>query len=73
MGYQRSTFLLSEYLFEKKIVPARLRVDKGSETGDMATMHTFLRRGHDDLENPCESYVRKIYSKSDRKMVEVVT
>ena len=40
--------------------PARLRVvkgSKGSETGDMATMNTFLRNGHGDLEDPSESVV----------------
>ena len=31
-----------DYLFDKRIEPARLRIDKGSETGDIATMHTFL-------------------------------
>ena len=31
-----------DYLFDKRLEPARLRIDKGSETGDIATMHTFL-------------------------------
>ena len=31
-----------DYLFDKRIETARLRIDKGSETGDIATMHTFL-------------------------------
>ena len=35
--------------------PARLRVVKGSKTGDMATMNTFLRNGHGDLVDPSES------------------
>ena len=27
-----------------------LRVDKGTETGTMATIHAFLRRHHDDMD-----------------------
>ena len=27
-----------------------LRVDKGTETGTMATMHAFLRRHHNDMD-----------------------
>ena len=29
---------------------AMLRVDKGTETGVMATMHSFLRRHHGDMD-----------------------
>ena len=39
-----------DYLFEAKVMPAMLRVDKGTETGSMATMHAFLRRNHDDMD-----------------------
>jgi hypothetical protein len=28
-----------------------LRLDKGTETGDMATIHAFLRNDHDDVDN----------------------
>ena len=32
-----------EYLYETRLMAAMLRVDKGTETGVMATMHSFLR------------------------------
>ena len=31
-----------DYLYETRVIPAMLRVDSGSETGIMATMHAFL-------------------------------
>ena len=39
-----------EHLYETKIISAMLRVDKGTETGTMATMHAFLRRHHNDMD-----------------------
>lgn len=33
-------------------VSHRLRLDKGTETGTMATVHCYLRNGHNDVENP---------------------
>ena len=33
-------------------MPAIIRVDKGSETGTMATIHAFLRRNHTDVMDP---------------------
>ena len=41
-----------EYLLETKVMPCMLRVDKGTETGTMATMHAFLRRNQDDGIDP---------------------
>ena len=38
-----------DYLFEKRIVLARLRTDKDSETGDTATMHAIHGSGHCNL------------------------
>ncbi len=37
-----------DYLFETRAIASFLRMDKGTETGVMATMHVFLRRNHDD-------------------------
>ena len=31
-----------DYLYETRVIPAMLRVDRGSETGIMATMHAFF-------------------------------
>ena len=39
-----------EYLFEHRVMATRLRVDRGSETGTMATMHAFLRQHHGDMD-----------------------
>ena len=38
------------------MIPAMLRVHRGSETGIMATMHAFLRRHHGDMD-PCDTVV----------------
>ena len=39
-----------EHLYETRIISAILRVDKWTETGVMATMHSFLRRYHGDMD-----------------------
>ena len=39
-----------EFLYEQKIMPSMLRVDKGTETGIMTTMHAFLRKDHEDMD-----------------------
>ena len=35
-----------KHIIETKIISAILKVDKGTGTGTMATMHSFLRRHH---------------------------
>ena len=58
-----------------------LRVDKGTETGTMATMHAFLRRHHNDMD-PHETVIYgpstsnqvwkcSVYFLSKLKLVEV--
>ena len=37
-----------EYLCESRVRASIIRVDKGTETVTMATMHAFLRNKHDD-------------------------
>ena len=39
-----------DYFYETRVIPAMLRVDRGSETAIMATMHAFLRRHHGDMD-----------------------
>jgi len=46
-----------EYLYECRKLPCFLRMDKGTETGIMATMQCYLRQGHDDLEDPTDSVI----------------
>ena len=41
-----------EYLMETRTISCMMRLDKGTETGVMATMHAFLRRHHDDDVDP---------------------
>ena len=60
MGYQKSTFPLAIYgcldtasrkiILENMFVPATIRIDKGTETGEMATIRAFLRRNHGDMD-----------------------
>ena len=37
------------------VIRFRLRLDKGTETGIMATIHGFLRKGHGDITNSAET------------------
>ena len=39
-----------EYLYEQRTIASMLRVDKGTETGVMATMHAYLRQQHGDMD-----------------------
>lgn len=39
-----------KHLIETKIISTMLKVDKGTGTGTMATMHSFLRRHHGDMD-----------------------
>ncbi|XP_028412126.1 uncharacterized protein LOC114534852 [Dendronephthya gigantea] len=40
-----------DYLYENMVIASIMRLDKGTETGIMATMHAFLRRNHGDMES----------------------
>ena len=41
------------YLFETEMLPRNLRVDRGTETGKMATVHVYLFNKHEDVDDPC--------------------
>lgn len=45
-----------EYLYENKVIPSYLRMDRGTKTGVMATMHAFLRQHHGDMD-PAETVI----------------
>ena len=45
-----------EHLYENKVIPSYLRMDRGMETGVMATMHAFLRQHHGDMD-PAETVI----------------
>ncbi|CAB4044337.1 Hypothetical predicted protein, partial [Paramuricea clavata] len=41
-----------DYLYDKKVISQHLRLDKGTETKDIATIHAFLRNTHGDTDTP---------------------
>ena len=45
-----------EYLYESRIIAYNLRMDRGTETGILVTMHAFLRRHHGDID-PMETVI----------------
>lgn len=55
-----------EHLFETKIIASKMRIDKGTETGKMATIHAFLRRHHGDMD-PLDTV---IYGPSTSNQIE---
>ena len=46
-----------EYLYETRVMASNIRIDKGSETGDLATMHAFLRSQHGDVDDPTDTVI----------------
>jgi len=49
------------------VLPSRIRVDRGTETGVMATIHCYLRAQHGDLEDATES---ALYGPSTENKIE---
>jgi hypothetical protein len=39
-----------EHLYQTKTIASIIRVDKGTETVDMVTMHAYLRQHHQDMD-----------------------
>jgi len=39
-----------EYLYESRVTPSILRLDKGTETVIITTMHEFLRQSHGNMD-----------------------
>ena len=54
---------------ESRVMPSILRLDKGTETGIITTMHAFLRQCHGDMD-PCDSV---IYDPSTSNQVYVLS
>jgi len=44
-----------EHLLETRTISRMIRLDKGTETGVMATMHAYLRRNHSDIDDPVDT------------------
>ena len=55
------------YLFESEMLPRNLRVDRGTETGKMATIHVFLLNRHGIMDDPTDSI---IYGPSTSNKIE---
>ena len=56
-----------QYLFETEMLPRNLRVDRGTETGKMATIHVYLLNKHEDVDDPTDSI---IYGPSTSNKIE---
>ena len=56
-----------DYLYESRMIASKIRIDKGTETGKMATLHVFLRRHHGDMD-PVETV---IYGPSTANQVSI--
>ena len=57
-----------EFLYETKQIASIIRLDKGTETGKMATLHSYLRRHHNDM----DPYDTVIFGKSTSNQVLVI-
>ena len=49
------------------VLPSRIRVDRGTETNIMCTIHSYLRAQHGDVENGDE---RVLYGPSTENKIE---
>ena len=52
------------YLYESKLLPLNVRLDKGTETGVLATMHAYLRRQQNNIDTDEEACDTEIYGPS---------
>ena len=55
------------YLFETEMLPGNLRVDRGTETGKMATIHVYLLNKHEVMNDPTDTI---IYGPSTSNKIE---
>ena len=49
------------------VVPKTIRIDEGTETGTMATIHCYLHDQHRDFDNPVDSV---LYGPSTQNKIE---
>ncbi len=38
-------------------MPSMIRIDKGTETGTMGTIHAFLHQAHTDIKDPTDTVI----------------
>ena len=58
-----------EYLYKSKILPNYIRIDKGTETATLSTMHTYLSNLQADVLTEEEACERVIYGLSTSNQV----
>ena len=46
-----------EHLYESRVLSSYMRLDKGTETGTMATMHAYLHQFNAAITNPCDTVI----------------
>ena len=56
-----------EYLYEAQVIPKYLRIDRGTETGKMATLHVYLINNAGIMDDPVDSV---IYGPSTSNKIE---
>ena len=56
-----------DFLYDSRVLPKFLRIDKGSETGKMATLHAYLTSKLGVMEDPTDSV---IYGLSNTNKIE---
>ena len=56
-----------DYLHEERTITSHIRIDRGSETGIMAKMHSYLRQSNGDM-NPFDTV---IYGPSTSNQVKI--
>ena len=59
--------MIDTYLISSSVMPVRLRVDRGTETDVMSTMHMFLCNKYGVLDSPEESV---LYGPSTQNKIE---
>ena len=58
-----------EFIYETRVIPNYIRINKGSETGTIAKMHYVLRRQHSDVETDEEAVKALIYGPSTSNQI----
>ena len=61
-----------DYLYESRTLSSFIRLDKGTETGIMATMHAFLRKQQTDIISDEEACETVIYGPSTSNQVRYI-
>eukprot|EP00794_Sanderia_malayensis_P010305 gene10305-11368_t len=58
-----------EFLLENEYMPSKIRIDKGTETGEFVTIHAFLWERHGDMD-PIETVILDFYYKEQLRSLK---